>query len=69
MDDASGYRRWTLLIYAKYIIDQLPEEPLTDNDVILWLGQFWITQGMHPKAKTQNERHKSDGNRMCEHSE
>ena len=48
VDETGGYRRWKLPEYARELLDQLPDDPPTGTDVILWPGQYWRTQGMSP---------------------
>jgi len=52
IDDRGGYREWSVPQNMRWLLELLPEMPITDNDMTLWPGQFWQpyvdTEGVRP---------------------
>ena len=48
VDDISGFRRWAIPTYARRLLGELAADPPTGDDVLLWPGQYWRTQGTSP---------------------
>ena len=41
IDDSTGSRKWVIPKNEEWLVDLLPEDPPTGDDVLLWSGQFW----------------------------